>query len=97
MKRRLGASEADILTTQNNLAMAFRSLGKPEEAQRLRQEVYSGCLKFHGEEKEATLRAAYNYADTLCELQRFEEAKSLLRRTMPVARRVLGESHLLSL
>ena len=25
-------------------------------------------------------------------LERFEEAKSLLRRTMPVARRVLGES-----
>ena len=26
-------------------------------------------------------------------LQRFEEAKALLRKTMPVARRVLGESH----
>ena len=26
-------------------------------------------------------------------LQRFEEAKSLLRKTMPVARRVLGECH----
>ena len=31
--------------------------------------------------------------DSLCNLARFEEAKSILRRTMPVARRVLGESH----
>ena len=30
-------------------------------------------------------------------LERFEEAKSLLRKTMPVARRVLGESHELTL
>ena len=30
-------------------------------------------------------------------LKRFEEAKSLLRKTMPVARRVLGESHDLTL
>jgi hypothetical protein len=39
------------------------------------------------------LRAAGNYAWTLGELQRFEEAKSLLRKMMRVARRVLGESH----
>ena len=30
-------------------------------------------------------------------LQRFEEARSLLRKTMPVARRVLGENHDLTL
>ena len=30
-------------------------------------------------------------------LKRFEEAKSLLRKTMPVARRVFGESHDLTL
>ena len=34
-----------------------------------------------------------NYALSLIDLQRFEEAKSLLRKTMPVARRVLGESN----
>ena len=27
------------------------------------------------------------------QLKRFEEAKSLMRKTLPVARRVLGESH----
>ena len=35
--------------------------------------------------------AASNYASSLVDLQRFEEAKSLLRKMMPVARRVLGE------
>ena len=33
-----------------------------------------------------------NYASTLNGLQRFEEAKSLLRKMIPVARRVLGEN-----
>ena len=37
--------------------------------------------------------AANNYAASLRDLQRFEEAKSLLRKTMPVAQRILGESN----
>ena len=36
--------------------------------------------------------AASNCAFNLLVLQNFEEAKSLLRKTVPVARRVLGES-----
>ena len=35
----------------------------------------------------------YNYATVLVKLQRFKEAKKLSRKTMPVARRVLGETH----
>ena len=38
-----------------------------------------------------------NYAATLLKVKRFEEASSLLRKTIPVARRVLGESHELTL
>ena len=37
--------------------------------------------------------AASNYVLTLKGLLRFEEVKSLLRKTIPVARRVLGEGH----
>ena len=59
--------------------------------------MYSGFLKLLGEEHGATLVAANNYAVSLIDLQRFEEAKSLLRRTMPVARRVLGEGDRLAL
>ena len=37
------------------------------------------------------------YANSLEDLKRFEEAKALLRRTIPVSRRVLGEGHRLTL
>ena len=37
--------------------------------------------------------AASNYAISLKDLSRFEEVKSLMRKTMPVAQRVLGESN----
>ena len=42
-------------------------------------------------------REAPRDADALVNLERFEEAKSLLRRTRPVARRVLGESNVITL
>ena len=41
--------------------------------------------------------ASLNYASSLFCLTRFEDAKSLLRKTMPVARRVLGDSNDLTL
>ena len=40
---------------------------------------------------------AKNYADLLIELKRFKEAKSLMCKTMPGARRVLGENNELTL
>ena len=44
-----------------------------------------------------TLEAATNYASCLGDLQRHKEAKSLLRKTIPVARRVIGEGHTVTL
>ena len=64
---------------------------------RIEKDVYSGRLKLNGEEHEETLMQAYNYAVSLYGLQRYEETKALLRKTMPVARRVLGELHRLAL
>ena len=40
-----------------------------------------------------TLIAASNYANALLASQRYGEVKSLMRKTTPVARRVLGESN----
>ena len=59
----------------------------------MKRDVYSVRLKFYGEEHEDTLLEAFNYATELLGLWRFEEAKSLLRRAIPVARRVLGEGN----
>jgi len=97
MRQRLGDAEDNILAVQTNLANTYRSLGRLEEALRLRQEVYSRYLKLNGKEHGSTLLATNNYAVSLNLLERFEEARSLLRRTISVARRVLGESHDLTL
>jgi len=48
-------------------------------------------MKLLGNEHENTLISANNYANSLVRIQRFKEAKSLLRKTVPAARRVLGE------
>ena len=97
MMRRLGAPPENMLIAQGNLANSYSLLGRDDEALRLRQKVYSGRLKLNGEEHFHTLREANNYADSLFNHKRFKEAKSLLRRTVPVARRVLGESNELTI
>lgn len=58
----------------------------------MERDVFSGRSKLHGEEHEYTLIAAHNYASSLNGLERYAEVKALLRRTVPVARRVLGEN-----
>ena len=83
--------------TQSNLACSYYSLGQTEQALSMYQDVYSGRLKLNGEEKRETVLAAINYASSLIRLERFEEGKSLLRKMMPVARRVLGENHELTM
>ena len=57
------------------------------------RDIYCGRRKINGGDDEKTLRAASNYAASLKGLQRFGEAKLLLRKTLPVARRVRGDSH----
>jgi hypothetical protein len=63
----------------------------------LKRDIYRGRLKITGEGHRETLAAAINYAIALMFSGRFEEAKSVLRKMVPVARRVLGESHELTL
>ena len=95
--RRLGIPEQLILDDQSNLATTYQYLGRAEQALRLRHDVYSGHLKFDGEESHETLTAANNYAVTLACHDRFEEAKLLYRKSIPVAQRVLGKCHDLTL
>jgi len=94
--RRIGASEHNILVTQGNLANTYDSLARPE-ALPLRRDVYTGTLKLYGGKHNATFIEASNYANSLVGLLHFEEAKSLMRKTMPVAERILGKGHRLTL
>ena len=97
MRLRLGDSAINILSVQTNLASTYSALGRQENAVRLSQNVYSGRFKLLGEEHPQTLLAANNYAASLVGQEHFEEVKSLMRKTVPVAQRVLGESHDLKL
>ena len=58
----------------------------------------AGHRRREGVEHTHTLTAAFNYANTLTELDRsLEEAKSVLRKMMPAARRILGDGNRLTL
>ena len=63
----------------------------------MRRDTYSGWLKLKGEDHVRTLTGANNYANSLLALKHSEEARSLLRKTIPMAQRALGESHGLTL
>ena len=80
-----------------SLANSYQKLGRAEEALQMRREVYFGRLKRHGEENIRTLSEAVCYAMDLISSSRFEDAKALLRKTLPVARRVFGENEVLPL
>ena len=86
-----------MLVMQSNLAVTYEALGRLEQALRTKQNVYSGYVKLLGKEDVKTLMVAAKYALALVNEQRFEEAKSLLREQIPVARRVLGENDLFTL
>ena len=94
---RIGASESSILDVQSNLSNTYELLGRHESALHMKRDVYSGRLKLNGEEHPQTLIVANNYANSLCNLQRHAEAKTLLRKTIPVARRNFGDSSDLTL
>ena len=89
--RRFGAPEDSILVAQGNLANNYPSLGRLDEALSMSRDVYYGRLKVNGEEPRLTIVAANNYAVLLKNVDRFEEASSVLRKTLPVSRRVLGK------
>ena len=82
---------------KGNLANTYQRLGRLEEALDMKRDAYSGFLKLYGKEHEETLIAANNHAYSLFDLERLEETRKLLRKTIPVARRVLGESRVLTL
>ena len=82
---------------QGNLAITYEELGRYEEALEIKRDVYLRRLKLNGKEDYDTIRESNNYASTLVDLKRFKEARSLMRKMVPVARRVLGENSLITL
>ena len=105
LMRRVGAPEEHMLAVQGNLASTYVMVGQLEQALRMQREVYSRRVMLNGKEHSETLTAAgnyalnlvdlaaYNYETSLTTLGRFEEAKALMRKTIPETQRVLGEGH----
>ena len=88
-QKRLAASAED--------ALWLKRANHIEDALRLERDVYFGFLKLLGEEHRDTFSAANNYAESLFRLQRFEEPKTLLRKAVPMVRRLLGNDNYLTL
>ena len=64
---------------------------------RLWQDNYTRRSKLSGDEHKETIREAICYALGLIDACRFKDAKALMCKTLPVARRVISESHDLTL
>ena len=63
----------------------------------MNEAILAGRCKLNGQEDTRTLIAAQSYTMSLSSLRRFEAARSVLSKFVPVARRVLGEGHELTL
>ncbi|CAH0378065.1 unnamed protein product [Pelagomonas calceolata] len=94
--RRVGAPEGDILAARGKLARTYRMLGRGEEALRIVRHAYFKHCRLLGEDDRESLVLAENYASSRLYLDP-DEAKALLRKIIPVARRVFGEDHQLAI
>ena len=91
--RRVGAPEYNILVHAEQSSGTYDLLGRPsptDETGRVHWIFEAPTAR----NMNTPSHSVSNYALCLGQLNRFEEAKSLLRKTMPVARRVIGESRM---
>jgi len=63
----------------------------------MREHIYSGLLKLNGEEHVNTIKEAICYAIALVVSGRFKDTQALMCKSLPAARRGLGESNELTL
>ena len=77
--------------------MTYQQLGRLEEALPMNEAILAGRCKLNGQEDIRTLIAVQSYTMSLASLKRFEAARSVMSKFVPVARRVLGEGHELTL
>jgi len=97
LEQRIGTSEEFMLIMQNNIANTYQNLGRLDKTLLTRRDVCFGYMRIKGEKHRASLMVANNYAASLKDQNRFDEVKSLLRKRIPMARRVLGETDIATL
>mmetsp|Transcript_866 Transcript_866/g.2451 ORF Transcript_866/g.2451 Transcript_866/m.2451 type:complete len:406 (+) Transcript_866:808-2025(+) len=94
LMKRVGAPGDHMLRVQTRVGYSYNALGRHEEGLPLQRDVYSGRLKLHGENHQETIWSAGYLANSLYRTRRFDEGKALLRKVIPVARRVLGKGNI---
>ena len=90
------AKEA-ILIAQSNVSTCLEELGRLDEALVLTREVYTRRVAMFGVSNEDTLLSALNLIISYTRALRFAEAKKMILEQLPIANRVLGKDHQMTL
>ncbi|KAL9103669.1 MAG: hypothetical protein Q9187_008982 [Circinaria calcarea] len=95
MTKVLGPTHIDTLNAIDNLAMTYLELGGEflEAAHEMMLQVLEQRTKKLGKEQPYTLLAICNLARIKSALGDMDEAERLMRATLPIAERNLGENH----
>lgn len=83
----------EILSLNNNKAMAMSRLGKNEEAYEILNGVYEKRKEILGEDYPETINTLYNIATVLSHLNRFDEAINLYNQIYEKRVKKLGNYH----
>ena len=89
----LGPDHPDTLTSRNNLAGAYESAGRLEEAITLYEQVTKDSARVLGEDHPDTVASRNNLAGAYRAVGRLTEAITLYEQILPDRIRVLGEDH----
>ena len=93
----LGPDHPDTLASRNNLAYAYESAGRLEEAITLYEKILTFRIRVLGEDHPNTLISRNNLAHAYESAGRLTEAITLFEQVLPDSIRVLGEDHPLTL
>ena len=88
-----GPSHADALVARNNLAGAYESAGRTDDALALNEQVLVDRSRVLGEDHPDTLTSLNNLAGTYESRGRLTEAITLYEQVLVDRSRVLGEDH----
>ena len=84
----------NILTADENLALAYKGSGRHEEALPMLRQIRAAKLRrLRGSEDEHSVTSLLNLAASLYQAKRNAEVIQLLREERPAACRALGEDH----
>ena len=89
----LGPDHPDTLASRNNLAGAYESAGRLEEAITLYEQVLPDSIRVLGEDHPLTLTSRNNLAGAYRAAGRLEEAITLYEQVTKDCARILGEDH----